>query len=27
VAQAIEERLGIVSVDSAFDAYGASRIW
>jgi PIN domain nuclease of toxin-antitoxin system len=27
VAQAIEEGLGIVSVDSAFDAYGTSRIW
>lgn len=27
VAQAIEERLEIVSSDSAFDAYGISRLW
>jgi PIN domain nuclease of toxin-antitoxin system len=27
IAQAVEEGLGIVSIDAAFDAYGASRIW
>jgi PIN domain nuclease of toxin-antitoxin system len=27
VAQAIEERLSLVSADPAFDAYGVARIW
>jgi PIN domain nuclease of toxin-antitoxin system len=26
-AQALSERLGVVSIDPAFDAYGVERVW